>query len=68
MDLLPLRAVVSSRRGRCVPAPSTAIHPLASEAGFEEERELYIDPDVCIDCGACEPVTTRGPLALPKNG
>lgn len=21
-----------------------------------EDRKLYIDPDVCIDCGACEPV------------
>ena len=25
---------------------------------FEEgvDRKLYIDPDECIDCGACEPV------------
>jgi NAD-dependent dihydropyrimidine dehydrogenase PreA subunit len=21
-----------------------------------EDRKLYIDPDECIDCGACEPV------------
>jgi len=24
------------------------------EEGFD--RKLYIDPDQCIDCGACEPV------------
>jgi NAD-dependent dihydropyrimidine dehydrogenase PreA subunit len=23
---------------------------------YEGERELYIHPDECIDCGACEPV------------
>jgi len=22
----------------------------------DEDHKLYIDPDVCIDCGACEPV------------
>ena len=24
--------------------------------GDEEDRMLFIDPDECIDCGACEPV------------
>ncbi|MFC1706887.1 ferredoxin family protein [Planctomycetota bacterium] len=24
--------------------------------GEEDDRTLYIDPDECIDCGACEPV------------
>jgi ferredoxin len=26
--------------------------------GYEENegKQLYIDPDTCIDCGACEPV------------
>jgi ferredoxin len=23
---------------------------------YEGERQLYIHPEVCIDCGACEPV------------
>lgn len=23
---------------------------------YEGEDQYYIDPDVCIDCGACEPV------------
>jgi len=22
----------------------------------DDDRKLYIDPDECIDCGACEPV------------
>ena len=26
------------------------------ECFHEEDRILYIDPDVCIDCGACVPV------------
>jgi NAD-dependent dihydropyrimidine dehydrogenase PreA subunit len=25
------------------------------DAGFEEAEQLYINPDECIDCGACEP-------------
>jgi NAD-dependent dihydropyrimidine dehydrogenase PreA subunit len=32
------------------------IHPSKTEAGFDGEPQLYIDPDVCIECGACEPV------------
>jgi NAD-dependent dihydropyrimidine dehydrogenase PreA subunit len=36
----------------CVRAcPVACIH---SDAG--QDRKLYIDPDVCIDCGACVPV------------
>jgi NAD-dependent dihydropyrimidine dehydrogenase PreA subunit len=40
---------------------------------FEEgrDRKLYIDPDVCIDCGACEPVcpveAIYGELDLPTE-
>lgn len=33
--------------------PSDAIHPLKSEAGFESSPQLYINPDLCADCGAC---------------
>lgn len=28
------------------------------------ERMLYIDPDGCIDCGACEPVCPQGAIHL----
>ena len=41
----------------CVDAcPVDVIHPHTGEAGFDDEPQLYIDPDDCIDCGACEPV------------
>ena len=35
--------------------PVDCIHPRKDEAGFAEAEQLYIDPDTCIDCGACEP-------------
>jgi ferredoxin len=27
-----------------------------TEAFYQDEKMLYIDPDSCIDCGACVPV------------
>jgi len=35
--------------------PVDCIHPTESEGEFAEVRQLYINPDECIDCGACEP-------------
>ena len=35
--------------------PVDCIHPRKDEADFESFNMLYIDPEVCIDCGACEP-------------
>ena len=33
-----------------------AIYDLTLNDGFDPEgKQLYIDPDECIDCGACEP-------------
>jgi NAD-dependent dihydropyrimidine dehydrogenase PreA subunit len=29
--------------------------PHEAESGYEEVEQLYINPDECIDCGACEP-------------
>jgi NAD-dependent dihydropyrimidine dehydrogenase PreA subunit len=41
----------------CVEAcPVDCIHPGSSDPDFDQHRQLYIDPDVCIECGACEPV------------
>ena len=36
--------------------PVDCIHP-TSEFGelFDNEPQLYIDPEECIDCGVCEP-------------
>lgn len=33
--------------------PTDCIHPTRDEAGFDAARQLYIDPDACIDCGLC---------------
>jgi NAD-dependent dihydropyrimidine dehydrogenase PreA subunit len=36
--------------------PVDCIHPKKDEADFATENKLYIDPETCIDCGACVPV------------
>lgn len=36
--------------------PVDCIHPTKDEDNFEEAKQLYIEPETCIDCGACEPV------------
>ena len=33
--------------------PVDCIHPLPEASDFDAEDMLYIDPDVCIDCGLC---------------
>lgn len=35
--------------------PVDCIHPRKDEEGYAETEMLFIDPEVCIDCGACEP-------------
>ena len=35
--------------------PVDCIHPRPDELGFAESRQLFINPEECIDCGACEP-------------
>lgn len=35
--------------------PVDCIHPRKDEAQFQEVVQLYIDPETCIDCGACVP-------------
>ena len=35
--------------------PVDCIHPRKDEAEFGSAEMLYIHPDECIDCGACEP-------------
>jgi len=34
--------------------PVDCIHPVKDEADFASAPQLYIDPDVCIDCGLCQ--------------
>ena len=45
---------IGTKDTACVDAcPVDCIHPTKGEAGFESADMLYIDPDGCIDCGAC---------------
>jgi len=36
--------------------PVDCIHPRPGDEGFDAAEMLYINPDECIDCAACEPV------------
>jgi NAD-dependent dihydropyrimidine dehydrogenase PreA subunit len=41
----------------CVEAcPVDCIHPKQDEADYEAAAQLFVDPEACIDCGACIPV------------
>lgn len=33
--------------------PSDSIHPRSDEADFEASTQLFINPELCMDCGAC---------------
>lgn len=47
---------VGVKDGSCVDVcPVDCIHPTSSEADFASVDQLFINPDECIDCGACEP-------------
>jgi ferredoxin len=48
---------VNTKDTACVDAcPVDCIHPRKDEPDFEHQEMLYIEPDECIDCGACVPV------------
>ncbi|HLY32427.1 MAG TPA: ferredoxin family protein [Ktedonobacterales bacterium] len=47
---------VGVKDGSCVDVcPVDCIHPAPGEPEFEGVEMLYINPEECIDCGACEP-------------
>jgi ferredoxin len=41
--------------------PTDCIHPKKDEPAFEAATQLYVDPNGCIDCGPCVPVSNRTP-------
>jgi ferredoxin len=45
--------------------PVDCIHPKKDEAEFEAATRLYIDPETCIDCGAC--VGVPGQAIFPRK-
>lgn len=51
MPYVITEACLGTKDKSCVEAcPVDCIH------GTDEDPQLFIDPEVCIDCGACEPV------------
>ncbi len=58
MAFIISRLCVDVRDQSCVVVcPVDCIHPTESERvrGASGDRQLYIDPKGCIDCGACLP-------------
>ena len=52
----------------CVDAcPVDCIHPGRGEAGHSEAPQLYIDPDICICCGACVPACPVTAIFLAED-
>ncbi|CAB1127652.1 Ferredoxin 7Fe [Candidatus Hydrogenisulfobacillus filiaventi] len=53
-------ACIGTKDRSCVDAcPVDCIHPYPEgdgQAAYDQAEQLYIDPDTCIDCGACVPV------------
>jgi len=47
---------INTKDTACVDVcPVDCIHPRKDEPEFEQASILYIHPEECIDCGACEP-------------
>jgi len=63
---------IGTKDASCVDVcPVDCIHPRKDEDGFDSAEMLYIDPEECIDCGACEPacpVNAIGPEDAPIEG
>jgi len=50
---------------RCVDAcPSDAIHPSKDEPALAEIKQLYINPQECMECAACASECTAGAIYL----
>lgn len=44
-----------TKEATCVDVcPVDCIHPVPGERGYANAPQLFINPDECIDCGACE--------------
>lgn len=52
----------------CVDVKTKACVPVCPvESFYEGERQLYIHPDVCIDCGACALECPVGAIFLDQE-
>jgi len=56
MTFIIAEPCVNTKDTACVDVcPVDCIHPTKDDPKFADEKLLYIDPDECIDCRACEP-------------
>ncbi|HED04419.1 MAG TPA: 4Fe-4S dicluster domain-containing protein [Candidatus Fraserbacteria bacterium] len=54
MAFVITQACIGTKASECEKVcPVDAIHPREDQPSFEQTEQLYIDPSVCIDCGAC---------------
>jgi len=47
--------------------PTDCIHPKKDEPEFEAATQMYVDPEGCIDCGACVPRAARTQSSWPMK-
>ena len=56
MPFIITEKCIGTKDTACVEVcPVDCIHPTKDEPNVADEKMLYIDPEECIDCGACEP-------------
>jgi len=54
MPLVITQACIGTKASECEKVcPVDCIHPREDEPAFAQAEQLYIDPSVCISCGAC---------------
>lgn len=57
MAYIITEACIGTKDATCVTScPVDCIHPRKDEAAYATTDMLYIDPEACIHCGACEPL------------
>ena len=72
MPFIITEPCVGTKDTACVEVcPVDCIHPTKDEDKFAKADMLYIDPEECIDCGACEPACPVEAIfeqdAVPEN-
>lgn len=56
MSFVITQPCIGAKDASCVDVcPVDCIHPGPDEPGYESAEHLYINPNECISCGACEP-------------
>lgn len=54
MSFVITQACIGTKATECEKVcPVDCIHPKEGEAFFDDVEQLYIDPHICINCGAC---------------